>query len=74
MATKVGIENELFESGRELLYAYERVRAILPAMRERTQDPRYFRNLETVANDYIAWYEEQAPGAHEAFAVRIGAR
>jgi hypothetical protein len=63
-----------FESGRELLFAYERVRAILPAIRERFHDPRYLRNMETVAEDDIAWYEEQAPGAHEAFAVRIGAR
>lgn len=63
-----------FESGREMLYAYERLRAILPALRERNKDPRYFLNLERLSADYISWYEEQAPGAHEAFAIRIGAR
>ena len=63
-----------FESGRELLYAYERLRTILPALRERNKDPRHFLNMERVSEDYISWYEEQAPGAHEAFAIRIGAR
>lgn len=63
-----------FESGRELLFTYERLRPLLPAMRERNKDPRYLRNLETVAIDFIAWYEAEAPGAHEAFATRIGAR
>ena len=74
VATGVLSKAVFFESGREILFCYERLRAILPAMRERNKDPRYFRNLETVAEDYIAWYEEQAPGAHEAFAARIGAR
>jgi len=74
VATGVLGKAVFFESGRELLFAYERLRAIVPAMRERNQDPRYFRNMEKVSEDYIAWYEEQAPGAHEAFAARIGAR
>ena len=74
VATGVLSKTVFFESGRELLYCYERLQPILPAIRERNKDPRYFRNLETVAKDYIAWYEEQAPGAHEAFAMRIGAR
>ena len=72
VATGVLSKTVFFESGRELLYAYERLRSILPAMRERNKDPRYFRNLETVAEDYIAWYEEQAPGAHEP--VDVGLR
>lgn len=63
-----------FESGRELLLTYERISAILPAVRERASDVRFLKNLEAVAPDYIAWYEKQAPGAHEAFAKRIGAR
>jgi hypothetical protein len=74
VATGVLSKAVFFESGRELLFAYERLRAILAAMRERNKDPRYFLNMEKVSKDYIAWYEEQAPGAHEAFAVRIGAR
>lgn len=63
-----------FESGRELLLTYERVSATLPALRERSSDARFLKNLEAVAPVYIAWYEKQAPGAHEAFATRIGAR
>jgi hypothetical protein len=63
-----------FESNRELLLTYERVSAVLPALRERFSDARFLKNLEDIAPDYIAWYEAQAPGAHEAFAARIGAR
>ncbi len=74
VTTGVLSKTVFFESGRELLYAYERLRTILPALRERNKDPRYFFNMEKVAEDYIRWYEEQAPGAHEAFAIRIGAR
>ena len=74
VATGVLSKAVFFESGRELLFAYERLRPILGAMRERNKDRRYFLNMEKVSEDFIAWYEEQAPGAHEAFAARIGAR
>ncbi len=63
-----------FESGKEMLYCYERARSVLPLIRKRNDDPRYLKNLEAVSEEFIAWYEDQAPGAHEAFAKRIGAR
>ncbi len=71
-----GVLNQgiFFESGREMLFAYERLKPVLAAARERTEDPRYLKNFETVSEQFIEWYERQAPGAHEAFAKRIGAR
>lgn len=74
ITTGVLQQDVFFESGREMLLTYERVSAILPAMRERSSDARFLKNLEAVAADYIAWFEKLAPGAHEAFAERIGAR
>jgi hypothetical protein len=63
---------ELFyQSGRELLLVWERVRDILPAARETMKHPRELRNLEEAAAAYIAWWNQTSPGAHEAFTKRI---
>ena len=44
------LNNELFyQSGRELLLVWERVRDIVPAAREAMKHPREFRNLEEAA-------------------------
>ena len=63
---------ELFyQSGRELLLAWERVRDIVPAMRETLKHPRELKNLEEAAAAYITWWNQAAPGAPEAFTKRI---
>jgi hypothetical protein len=63
---------ELFyQSGRELLLVWERVRDILPAARETMKHPRELRNLEEAAAAYIAWWNQTSPGAHEAFTKRV---
>jgi hypothetical protein len=63
---------ELFyESGRELLFCYERMRDILPALRDAYKNPNELKNLETVAKGYVAWWNTQAPGAYEAFSKRV---
>ena len=62
-----------FESGRELLFVWVRIRDVLPAMREAHKDPQAFGNLETVANEYIEWWKGRAPDAYEAFAQRVNA-
>jgi hypothetical protein len=62
-----------FESNRELLVVWERVRAVVPAMRESYKDPKSFHNLETVAEWYIDWLKQRGPGVYEAFAARISA-
>ena len=68
------LHRELFyQSGRELLFCYARVRHALPEVRERLGNRNELKNLETVAGGFIAWWNEQAPGAYDAFCKRIGA-
>jgi hypothetical protein len=65
---------ELFyQSGRELLFTYARVRFVLPALRERLGNANELKNLEVAAESYITWWNQQSPGAYEAFCKRIGA-
>jgi hypothetical protein len=62
---------ELFyQSGRELLFVWERVRDLLPQIREQCSHPHELRNLETAAKAYIDWWNKQAPGAYDAFSKR----
>lgn len=60
-----------FQSGRELLFCWERIRDVMPAIREANNNPIEWRNLETVATRYIEWWTAQAPGAYEAFSRRV---
>jgi hypothetical protein len=63
---------ELFyQSGRELLFTWERVRVIVPALRDSYRHQRELKNLEDAAQAYIAWWNNVAPGAYEAFAARV---
>ncbi|MBI3401718.1 MAG: hypothetical protein HY048_09885 [Acidobacteria bacterium] len=63
---------ELFyQSGRELLFCWERVRDILPAVREAYGHTRELKNLELAAAAYIKWWNKVAPGAYDAFGKRI---
>jgi hypothetical protein len=63
---------ELFyQSGRELLFVWERVRDIVPAIRESYKNPRELKNLEDAATAYILWWNAQARGAHDAFSKRV---
>ena len=72
--TKGVLNQELFyQSGRELLFCYARLRHVLPALREQLGNPNELKNLETVAKGFIAWWNQQSPGAFDAFCKRIGA-
>lgn len=63
---------ELFyQSGRELLLVWERVRDVLPAVREAYKHPRELKNLEEAAAAYIAWWNHVTPGAYDAFSKRV---
>jgi len=42
-------------------------------LREKLGNPGEMKNLETVAAGFIAWWNQQSPGAYEAFCKRIGA-
>ncbi len=60
-----------FQSGRELLLVWERIRDVVPAIRQQNTDPLAFSNLESVARDYIAYLERRSPGAYAAFSARV---
>lgn len=60
-----------FQSGRELLLVWERVRDYLPSMREHYQDPSFLKHLETVGNEFAEQFKTQDKTAYEAFLKRI---
>ena len=60
-----------FQSGRELLLVWERVRDLVPSMRETYKDPNYLKNLETVGTEFAAYMKSQSEPAYEAFLKRI---
>lgn len=68
-----GVLNQVlfFQSGRELLFVWERIRDLIPQVRETYLDPTASRNMETVAQSYIAWLKSQSPDAYTAFSNRV---
>ena len=65
---------ELFyQSGRELLLVYARIRHVLPAVREKFGNPDELKNLETVGLAYRDWWNGRQPGGFDAFCARLGA-
>ena len=60
-----------FESGRELLLVWERLRDVVPAIREEFKDPKYYANLEAVGTDYIEYLGHRGPDTYKAFSARI---
>jgi hypothetical protein len=60
-----------FESGGELLFVWERIRDVLPALRQANKNPRNLQNLQQVAEAYIEWFKSNSPGAYEAFSQRV---
>ena len=63
---------ELFyQSGRELLLVWERIKDIVPAVREKVGHPRELKNLEEAAAAYRSWWNHTAPGAYDAFSKRV---
>lgn len=60
-----------FQSGRELLLVWERVRVYLPSMREAYQDPNYLQHLETIGNEFADYFKKQDKTAYAAFLKRI---
>jgi hypothetical protein len=63
---------ELFyQSGREMLVVWERIRDYVPDLRAAIGNPNEFKNLELAAKAYIEWWNDVAPGAYDAFSKRI---
>jgi hypothetical protein len=71
MTTGVLNKELFFQSGREMLVVWERVRDYLPSMRESYQDPGYLRHLEIMGNEFAEYFKKQDPAAYEAFLKRI---
>ena len=67
-----GVLNQelFFQSGRELLLVWERMRDILPGLREKNTDQFAYCNLETVAQAYIVYLDRRSPGTYAAFSTR----
>jgi L-rhamnose mutarotase len=64
------LHGELFiQNSRELLFVWERIRDIVPALREAFKNPKLAKNLETVANAMIE--EEKRQGSYEAFSAMV---
>ena len=61
-----------FQSGRELLVVWVRLRQLLPALRETYKDPNYMRNLETVGLEFAEYMKASDAAAYDAFVARIG--
>ena len=61
------INAELFyrSNNTELLYVWERIRRMVPEMRQVGKNPLSYRNLEEVASGFIKFYAEHAPGYYE---------
>jgi hypothetical protein len=60
-----------FQSGRELLLVWERMRELVPLVREANRDAAFLANLEAVAREFAEWWEKRSPGATQAFAERV---
>ena len=62
----------LFQSNQELLLVWTRVRGLIAEVRTSMEAPKLWKNLETVGNAYIEYWDRESPGAYEAFAKRMG--
>ncbi len=60
-----------FQSGRELLLVYERMRDVLPEIRERLEDPLLYENLEKVGEEFAAYFKGRSGKGYDAFLKRI---
>ena len=72
LTSEVVNQELFFQSGRELLFVWVRVRDFLPALREAYGNPAELRNLEVASRSFIQWWNELTPGAFDAFAKRVG--
>ena len=66
------LHQELFyQSGREMLLVWERLKDVLPEIRQHYKDPHFWGHLETVGNQFAAYFKERSGDGYEAFLKRI---
>lgn len=61
-----------FQSGRELLLVWERLRHVLPDIRAHYQDPLYLAHLESVGNEFAEYFRGRSGDGYAAFVKRTG--
>ena len=61
-----------FETNGEITVVWEKVRHVLPELRESTQNPQFLKNLEDLARAREAYIEGKSPGYLEALRQRLG--
>ncbi len=68
-----GVLNQdlFFETNPELLFVWERMRQVLPALRESFQNPKAFHNMEKVGNAFMKHMEAAGPETLPAFQARV---
>lgn len=66
------LNKDLFiQNSLEFLIVWERIRGILPALRQRNNAPHQLRNLESCADLASDWLNQQGPGVYESFQARF---
>jgi hypothetical protein len=55
----------------ELLVVWEKVRVMLPEIRTAANNPSMMRSMEAVAQQFIAYVQENSPGYYETFAANM---
>ncbi|HEY7292528.1 MAG TPA: hypothetical protein VH583_22015 [Vicinamibacterales bacterium] len=70
IATGVLSQELFFQTGRELLLCWMRIRDVAPHVRTHYRNPIEWKNLEIVAHAYVEWWNTNAPGAYDAFCER----
>ncbi len=60
-----------FQSGRELLLVWERLRDVIAEIRAQYKDPQLWGHLETVGNEFAASIKGRNADAYDAFLKRI---
>lgn len=67
------LSRELFyrSNNVELLFVWEKIKAIVPKIREVAKNPISLAHLEEVAKGFVEYFETNAPGFYENFAANI---
>ena len=60
-----------FQSGRELLLVWERMRDVMPEIRAQYKDPHLWAHLEAVGNEFAEHFKTKSGEGYDAFLKRI---
>jgi hypothetical protein len=60
-----------FQSGRELLFVWERMREVIPQLREMNKDSVLYQHLESIGNEYANYWKGRSSEGYEAFVKRV---